>query len=203
MEETGGSGSSRLSTWADMWAEARWLGLWGCGPVARHARIDARPENIWRGPSFRSGARSALPPCREYSASLHCLNETDVFVNPVEVPSVPHCSHCWPATFSEEIPWDTDRTNPLASAMAIPIPQSERGNAIETIRTSGAAAGPQQGSSDKNKHDPGPTPPTNDASAIKEPQQGPASPHLDCQNSTHQEMKLRKRLRENMKCDML
>uniref|UniRef100_A0A224YK03 Uncharacterized protein n=1 Tax=Rhipicephalus zambeziensis TaxID=60191 RepID=A0A224YK03_9ACAR len=101
---------------------------------------------------------------------------------------------------------------PLVSVMAIPIPQSDRGNELERIHTSGAAADPQHGSSEKNKHDPGPTPPTKDASAINELQQGhsgqnrPASPHLDCQNSTQQEskmMKLRKRLRENMKCNIL
>uniref|UniRef100_A0A224YK57 Uncharacterized protein n=1 Tax=Rhipicephalus zambeziensis TaxID=60191 RepID=A0A224YK57_9ACAR len=110
------------------------------------------------------------------------------------------------------MPWDANGSHHDVVADAIPIPHSERHNVIETIRTTRAAADPPQGSSEKNEHEPGPTTPTKDASTMKEPQQGhsdqnrPESPHLDSQNSTHQESKMkkwRKRLRENTKCNML
>ncbi|KAL3204561.1 hypothetical protein MRX96_011563 [Rhipicephalus microplus] len=120
---------------------------------------------------------------------------------------VPHCSHCWPATVSTEMPWDANRSHHDVKPDAIPIPHGERHNIIETKRTSGAAADHKRGSSEKNKHDPGPTPPTNDMSAMKEPQQGhsgqnrPALPHSDSQNSTDEEnmTKWRKHLCANKK----
>ncbi|KAL1445976.1 hypothetical protein MTO96_044729 [Rhipicephalus appendiculatus] len=88
----------------------------------------------------------------------------------IKFPQCLHCSHCWPATFYKEMPWDANGSHHDVVADAIPIPHSERHNVIETIRTTRAAADPPPGSSEKNEHEPGPTTPTKDASAMKEPQ---------------------------------
>lgn len=146
--------------------------------------------------------------------AIQCVGKTNrhCLLCDQQDPLVPHCSHCWPATSSKEMPWDANGSHHDVVADAIPIPHSERHNVIETIRASGAAADHQQGSSEKNKDEPEPTPPTKDASTRTDPQQGHSgqnrseAPHLDSQHSTHQESKTMtwsKRLRKNMKCNFL
>lgn len=133
-------------------------------------------------------------------------------MNPVQVRSAPQCSHCWSATVSTEMPWDANRSHLDVVADVNPTLHAERHNVIKTKRTSRAAADHEQGSSEKNKHDPGPTPPTNDMSTMEEPQQGhsgqerPASTHSDSQNSTDEDgnmTKRRKRLCANKRCNII